>query len=141
MKCLYCNNLCIKKGKKNDVQRYACKICGKTQQKHYKRQRIPEYKYEWIAKLNNESCGIRSISRLLQITKSSVQRLICKMSMQIKKPVSEEENQTYEIDELRTYCGNKNNECWIIYGINKTTGKIIDFIVGKRTKINIKQLA
>jgi len=40
MKCLYCNGLCIKRGKKKGVQRYACKVCGKTQQRRYKKQRI-----------------------------------------------------------------------------------------------------
>ena len=61
MKCLYCNNLCIKRGKKNGVQRYACKVCKKTQQEHYKKYRIPEYKYEWVRNLSNEGFGISSI--------------------------------------------------------------------------------
>ena len=140
MKCLYCNSLRIKRGKKNDIQRYSCKACGKTQQKHYKKIKIPEYKYEWVKNLSNEGNGISSISRLLHITKSSVQRVIMRISSKIEKTLYKEENQSYEIDELRTYCGNKNNECWIIYAINRTTGEIIDIIVGKRTKANIKQV-
>jgi transposase-like protein len=123
MKCLYCKGLCVKRGKKNGVQRYACKACGKTQQKHYKKHRIPQYKYDWIVKLNNECCGISNISRLLRITKSSVQRLICKIAHQIKMPIYEESNQSYEVDELRTYCGNKENECWIMK-IKYCTNKI-----------------
>ena len=115
MKCLNCNSLCIKRGKKNGVQRYSCKICGKTQQAHYKKLKIPEYKYEWVKKLSNEGNGISSISRLLEITKSSVQRVIMRISSKIEKPLYKEENQSYEIDKLRTYCGNKTNECWIMY--------------------------
>lgn len=115
MKCKYCKKDCYKKGKRNGIQRYQCKHCKKYQQQKYMRPIIPESKYEWVVKLNNECCGIRSISRLLQITKSSVQRLICKIAQQIEIPVYEETNQTYEIDELRTYCGNKNQECWVIY--------------------------
>ena len=42
------------------------------------------------------------------------------------------------MDELRTYCENKKKECWIMYAISKTTGKVIDFCVGKRTKSNIE---
>jgi len=63
-----------------------------------------------------------------------------RISSKIEKPLYKEENQSYEIDELRTYCGNKTNECWIMYAINRTTGKIIDFIVGRRTKSNIQQI-
>ena len=140
MKWIYCKKDCYKKGKRNGVQRYQCKHCKKYQQHKYTRPAIAEYKYELVQKLNNEGCSISSISRLVEITKSSVQRLICKISMQIKKPIYEEVNQSYEIDELRTYCGNKANECWVIYAINKATGKVIDFIVGRRTKINVKQI-
>jgi hypothetical protein len=101
---------------------------------------FPEHKYEWVKNLNNEGNGISSINRLLLISKSSVQRLICKISLQIKKPVYEKEHQSYEIDELRTYCRNKKQEYWVMYAINKATGKVIDFIVGRGTKENIKQI-
>ena len=140
MKCIYCKKRCIKKGKYKTIQRYQCKHCKRYQQQEYTRLVIPKSKYEEVRNLSNEGNGISGIGRLLHITKSSAQRLICRISMQIKKPIYEEENQIYEIDELRTYCGNKNNECWIIYAINRTTGKVIDFIIGRRTKDNIKQI-
>ena len=91
MKCLYCKGLCVKRGKKNGVERYSCKICGKTQQKVYKRQRISKEKQELIVKLSNESCGIRSISRILDISKSSVQRLIIRISSELKVPIIKNE--------------------------------------------------
>jgi len=34
-------------------------------------------------------------------------------------------------------CGNKRNELWLIYAINRNTKRIIDFVVGRRTKENI----
>jgi IS1 family transposase len=137
---MYCKKDCYKKGKRNGIQRYQCKHCKKYQQQQYARQMIPEHKYEWVKNLNNEGNGISSISRLLLISKSSVQRIIIRISSKIQKTAYEEENQNYEIDELRTYCGNKTNECWVMYAINKTTGKVIDFVVGRRTKDNIKQV-
>ncbi len=45
---------------------------------------IPEEKYEWVKQLNNEGCGISSISRLLEISKSSVQRLIERIASVLK---------------------------------------------------------
>ena len=140
MKCIYCQSDCIKKGKVKNVQRYQCKHCGKTQQRRYKKARIEEGKYEWVKNLTKESSSISSISRLLNISKSSVQRVIERIASKIKKIDYQETEQVYEMDELRTYCGNKQNESWVMYAINKTTGKVIDFCVGRRTKENIKKV-
>jgi IS1 family transposase len=51
-----------------------------------------------------------------------------------------EHGQEYEVDELCTYVKNRNNRCYIAYAINKNTRKIIDFIVGGRTKENISKI-
>lgn len=134
MECSICKGDCIKKGKRHGIQRYQCKACGCYQQQVYIKTRIPEEKYQWVKQLNNEGCGISSISRLLKIFKSSVQRLIERIASNLKMPRIDEKGQSYEIDEIRTFCGNKKNECWIIYAINKTNGSIIDFCVGRRTK-------
>ena len=48
--------------------------------------------------------------------------------------------QEYEVDELRTFVGNKKNECWVMYAINKTTKQVIDFVVGRRTKQHISKI-
>jgi len=76
MNCNYCGCKCIKKGKVRGSQRYQCKQCGKTQQEAYSKPRISEEKQDWVKKLTCEGCGIRSIGRLLQISKTSVQRII-----------------------------------------------------------------
>jgi len=79
MKCIYCSENCKKRGKSGLVQRYQCRSCKKSQQAVYVKPRIPQEKYEWTVRLNNEGCGISNIARLLEISKSSVQRLIeCK---------------------------------------------------------------
>ena len=140
MKCIYCKKDCYKKGKRNGIQRYQCKHCKKYQQQKYTRPIIPQEKYERVKELSNEGNGISSISRLEHISKSSVLRIIIRISSKIKETICQETNQTYEIDELRTFCGDKANECWVIYAINKTTGKVVDFVVGRRTKKNIKQV-
>ncbi len=140
MKCRYCQNSCVKSGIRKGIQRYRCKFCRKYQQDRYSKPRIPQEKYDWVLKLNNEGCGISSIGRLLQITKSSVQRLIERIASKIEWPVYQEIGQCYELDELRTYCGNKRNECWLMYGIHKQNGTVMKMVIGKRTKDNIKQV-
>ena len=55
-------------------------------------------------------------------------------------PQLNECGQSYEIDELRTFVGNKKNELWLIYAINRTSKQIVDFFVGRRTKENISKV-
>lgn len=140
MKCKYCKSECIKKGKRRGIQRYQCKHCKRHFQESISKHKINTYKYEWVRNLTREGSSISSISRLLKISKSSVQRIIERIATKIKKLEYQEKDQTYEMDELRTYCGNKKNESWVSYAINKTTGKVIAFCVGRRTKENLKKV-
>ena len=137
MKCIYCGSSCIKRGKIKEIQRYQCKRCNRFQQERYTKTVIPQEKYQWTKYLTCEGCGISSISRLLKITKSSVQRIIARLASKVKIPLPDEIHQSYEMDELRTYCKNKTSECWVMYSINKYTGKVIDLVVGRRTKENL----
>jgi insertion element IS1 protein InsB len=93
-----------------------------------------------LVQLNNEGMSISSMSRLLQITKSSVQRKILALSKTVTTITQVAPFQEYETDELRTYIGNKKNECWIIYAIEKTTRKVIDYTVGRRNTVNISKV-
>lgn len=140
MECIYCKGTCKKAGKYKSIQRYQCKTCKRYQQASYTKQRILEENYKWVRQLNNEGCSISSIARLLEISKSSVQRVIIHLASMLKLPVYQETEQCYQVDELRTYCGNKGNEIWIIYAINTKTGKVIAFAFGRRTKENIKKV-
>lgn len=140
MKCLYCTALCKKKGWYKLIQRYQCLVCNKYQRAIYIKPIISDGKKEQVKALSNEGLGNSAISRLLKISKSSVQRTLLALSRQVLKPIIIEENQQYEIDELRTYISNKKNECWIIYALNKNTKQIIDFVVGRRTKANINKV-
>ena len=139
MRCKYCNNKCVKKGKINGKQRYQCKECKRTQQLSYiYNKKVKDEKF--LTMLNNEGVGISSISRLMNIPKTTVQRLIQKISKELKPCEIEESDQLYEIDEIKTFVGNKKNESWVIYGINKLTGKAISFCIGRRNKENIKKV-
>ena len=46
----------------------------------------------------------------------------------------------WEVDELWTYIGRKDNEYWIAYALNRQTRQVGDFIIGKRTKKTLKEL-
>ncbi len=105
---------------------------------HYNNNRIPQLKEDLLIKLNNEGMGISSISRILNVSKSSVQRIILKFGKSVLKPLISERNQVYEIDELRTYEGTKKNESWVKYAIDKSNGNVVSLVVGRRTKENLE---
>lgn len=69
--------------------------------------------------------------------KSSVQVFILKNAQKMEPPVFNETEQVYEVDELYACVGGSGKGCYIIYAINRFTRRVIDFVVGARTKQNI----
>ena len=53
---------------------------------------------------------------------------------QVVKPPIRMRQAIVEVDELRTYIGNKQNQCWVAYAMNRATGEVLDFAIGKRSK-------
>lgn len=139
MKCRYCSETCIKKGKSASHQRYKCTVCKKYQQASYSYTSRLVTDIE-IVNLVKEGCGIRSIGRLLRISNSTVMRRTLKIALKIKRKNAITFGQTYQVDELFTYIGNKNNRVCIAYALNPETGEVIDLVVGKRTKTNLQKV-
>ncbi|MCA6440923.1 MAG: IS1 family transposase [Sediminibacterium sp.] len=139
MQCQFCNGLCIKAGKQKDgTQKLYCKACKKYQQKVYQYQACKESIVKLIPSLMCESVSIRGIARILKIATSTVQRKIILIASKIKKPPIPMNIEVVEMDELRTYIGNKANQYWVAYALCSKTKKILDFIVGKRSKIMLE---
>ena len=44
------------------------------------------------------------------------------------------------MDELKAFVGNKQNEVWICYALNRKTKQVVDYVVGRRTKKNIQKV-
>jgi insertion element IS1 protein InsB len=81
-----------------------------------------------------ESVGIRGIARILKIAVSTVIRKIKLIAASICKPFVPLNRAAFELDEVRTYIRNKENQCWIAYALCSETRQVVDFIVGKRSK-------
>lgn len=137
MQCLKCSSLCSKWGSINGKQRYRCRKCGVTQCLAYYYNACKPNVDQQIVGLMKESCGIRSISRLLHISPVTVLKRILRIAETIKKP-SIAFGRIYEADELKTYVKRKDNEQWVIYAIDRHSKKVVDFRVGRRTKKNIE---
>ena len=141
MKCKYCHQIStIKKGKRNNLQRYYCKDCKCYFQCNY---RYKAYKNDidtLLRQLLKEGCGVRSISRVLNISCGTVLSRMLKISKQIKPSYFNKLGCKFEIDEMWTFIKRKEDFTWITYAIERETKRVIDFFVGRKTKENIKPL-
>lgn len=133
LKLSICNGLAHRHGKAGTgKQRYKCQSCKKTFTEDYinKSWDTPDNS---IIVLLKEGCGIRSIGRLLSISKTTVQHRILLIAKSIlKPPVSF--YKTYEVDEMCTYYKNKGRLLWIVYALRRDTKTVADFTVGSRAK-------
>ncbi|MEQ9263102.1 MAG: IS1 family transposase [Owenweeksia sp.] len=131
-RCPVCRSVSIKNGTQpNGKQRYLCKDCKKSFQIKYQNKAYEHRINQEISSYLKEGVGIRSISRILEISASTVLKRIKQISSQIKRPAIPL-NKEYEMDELCTYIGNKNRRMWIAYAIRKDTREVVDFRVGRR---------
>ena len=94
----------------------------------------------FIVNLLKEGCSVRGVSRVLKISKDTVLSRMQKISKQILKPSFRRLGYTYEIDEMWSFIGNKKNVLWITYVLEKETGSIIDFHLGRKTKETLRPL-
>lgn len=137
--CPYCQSVAIKYGKIDHRQRYRCKACKRIFMDNYINQACYSTVNKNIIDHVKEGCGIRSIARLLRISSNTVMRRIRNLAKAVEKPVLTP-GATYEVDEIRTYVKNKVNAFWIIYALDKQSGKVTALHVGKRTKENVKKV-
>ncbi|QTE21137.1 IS1 family transposase [Polaribacter cellanae] len=138
MKCKKCKGLAVKNGKQsNGRQRYYCKSCKCSFQRSYNYNAYEKDINRNIYLFLRESVGITATSRLLSISKTTVIKRIKMMASKIVKPILNEKYQYYELDEMRVVVDYKQNEAWITYAINRDTKRIVNFIVGRRTKRNL----
>lgn len=139
--CPYCEGVSIKYGKSPaGKQRYFCKKCSKTYLDNYSKLAYVIEVKEEIRKLLKESMGIQSMSRYLGIAKNTILSGIINLAKSVRKP-SVLFGMTYEVDEQYTYIQNKESgELWITYAFCRETKRVVDFIVGDRTKITMKKV-
>jgi IS1 family transposase len=65
---------------------------------------------------------------------NTVMKRIRYVAKKIKKPVVVLNQEKVEVDELKNFIGRKGSECWIAYALNRQTGMVIDYVIGRRTK-------
>lgn len=137
MNCRHCKGTCVKKGKSAaGKQRFRCKNCNSYQIQFYIRKAY-QVNDASVKTLVKEGCGIRSIARILGISKNTVLNRILSISKKVRKPLVYF-GQAYEMDEMRTYIKRKDRLVWIAYALRRDNKKIVDFRVGSRTNGTLK---
>jgi len=141
MQCSRCSRVAVKNGRsKTGIQRYSCKECKKYWQSSYLYKACEDHVDEHIIVLKKESCGMRSISRILKISLVTVIKRIKDIAKTIVRPFAILKGKEYEVDEMRTFIGNKKRLYWIVYALRKDTKEVVDFKVGKRTSNTLSRV-
>jgi insertion element IS1 protein InsB len=132
--CKFCGANCIKKGWQCKKQKLFCRSCKKYQQLTYSTHKINSDHRDIAVFLNNEGCSISTIARFIKFSKTTICKIINSVASRMSFIFLNESGCEYELDELRTFVGNKKNESWIMYALNKITKRVVAFVVGRRTK-------
>lgn len=90
--------------------------------------------------LTKEGCGIRSISRILELSHTTVVNRIVKIGSSIRRQTSVLPGKQYQMDELFTYVGCKDNSICVAYAFECDISGVIDFVVGRRNKNNLQKV-
>jgi len=113
-------------------QQYHCKSCGKYFIENYSYHAYEKDLNEKIVVLTKEGLGIRSTARILKISATTLLSRIIFIAKDIKQPVIAT-GKTYEVDEIRSFIGNKGRLIWLVYALERETRKVVSFNVGART--------
>jgi insertion element IS1 protein InsB len=145
MKCRRCSNECIKKGFQVNryvkKQRYRCISCNCYQLEDYHKKPYCESIDNTIIQLNAEGNSISGIARIIKYSKQTVIRRMLLLASRVKQPIVSEVNQTYEVDEMWTFVGDKKNgETWLTYALNNRTNRVMFFHIGNKTSLDINRV-
>ena len=133
--------------KKNGItaqakQRYRCKKCGKGflfALSYTYRAYIPILR-ELIVPLTLNSCGVRDTARVLRISPTTVLHVLREAAEKITEPRLPWRIKDLEIDEQWSFVQHKKQQQWLWYGLNRRTGRIAAFVIGRRTDRSCRQL-
>ena len=133
IKCVDGSKNFVKNGKtKAGNQRYKCKNCNTTRVSNYIYKAYSTSINASIILLTKEGLGIRSTSRVLKISTTTVLKRIIKIAATIHNPIISK-GKTYEVDEMCTFVKRKNKFTWIVYALDKSTRKVVCYNTGNRT--------
>jgi len=139
--CPHCKETKVVKNgtTKNKKQQYHCKSCGKRFIINYSYLAYHPDVNQSIILLTKEGLGIRSTSRILKISTTTLLKRIIAIARNIQRPLIVK-GKTYEVDEMCTYIGHKRNFIWLACALEKESRNVVSFNVGKRTNKTLSRV-
>jgi insertion element IS1 protein InsB len=84
--------------------------------------------------------GVRDIARVLHISPTTVLAVLREQAAQTPEPRVPSRILHLEMDEQWSFVQNKKQQCWLWYGLNRHTGHIAAFVLGRRTDDSCQKL-
>ncbi|MGN4145761.1 IS1 family transposase [Flavobacterium johnsoniae] len=124
---------------KNNKQQYYCKMCFYRFIQNYTNQAYKLDINQKNVQLTKEGLGIRSTARILEISATTLLKRIVSIGRKINQPIISK-CKTYEVDEMCTYIGSKQNFIWLVYALDKNSKTVVSFNVAKRTNKTLSRV-
>jgi len=142
--CPSCDSRHVKKNgtTRQDKQRYRCQECGKSFLfcLHYTYRACSRLWRELIVPMTLNSSGVRDTARVLRISPNTVLSVLRKAAAEIPEPRVPPRIKELEIDEQWSFVHDKKQQNWHWYALNRRTGRIAAFFIGRRTDQSCRQL-
>jgi IS1 family transposase len=93
-----------------------------------------------IVPMTLNGSGVRDIARVLHISPTTVLSVLRYAATQTPVPRVPPRILDLEVDEQWSFVQNKKQQCWLWYGLNRHTGYIPAFVLGRRTDASCTKL-
>ena len=125
-------------------QRFRCRRCGRQFITDYTRRGHDPEVRRLVVPLSLNGCGIRDISRVLNLSTNTVLKLLRLDAARVRKPRLPPHISELEIDEMWSFIGQKENQAWLWYAFEPRSKLIVAWLIGERTdrscRLLLKQL-
>ena len=95
---------------------------------------------ELIVPMTLNGSGVRDIARVLNISPTTVLAVLRQKATGVPEPRVPPCIKELEIDEQWSFVQKKKEQQWLWYGLNRRTGRIAAFVVGRRTDKSCREL-
>jgi insertion element IS1 protein InsB len=93
-----------------------------------------------IVPMTMNGSGIRDISRVLKLSLTTVLKTIRQQAKLVAEPVVPARITDLEVDEMWSFIGNKDNQCWLWYGFDPASKRVVCFQLGRRSDKTCRKL-
>lgn len=133
MNCQRCHSHCTKAGKQaNKKQRYYCKTCCRYLQESYNYKALDFDVQRQFSRLNKSGMGSLKLARHLEISINTLKNWLKRTEL-LRPPLDIGSGSVFDIDELQTYVGKRENKVWITYSWEVSSKACCSLAVGRRT--------